>query len=337
MKLTATLGGSLAFALMGATAGAQDVTIRYTEWLPPTYFMNQQVIYPYFEEIEKVTDGRVVVEVSAGPLGPPPRNYQMVVQGIADMAWGVHGFTPGTFPLSESVELPFHSTHVGEDSAAYWKTFTELLEPANMHPGVVTLALNVQPPGQLFNNVREIAGQGDFEGLKIRTTNTSVSNALTALGANPLGIPVTEMREALEKGIVDGISLTDEALFHFNVHDHVTYELETPGGLYNASMFLVLNPATWARIAEEDQAAIMEISGEKLSRMIGDAWQKEHMDGRVKAKDHGIQLNVAEGDLLAYLEATLAPLEAAWIEKANSAGVDAAAVLEMYRTTSRTE
>lgn len=325
---------AVTFATLGSAAIAQDVTIRYSEWLPPTYFMNERGLYPYFAEIEKVTDGRVVVEVSSAPLGPPPRNYQLALDGIADMTWGLHGYTPGTFPLSEMVELPFHSTNAVANSVAYWTVFKDVLEPAGMHPGVHTLTVHTQPPGQLFNAVRPIETSADFAGLKIRSTNSGVAGSLEALGANPIGIPVTEMREALEKGIVDGVSLTDEALYNFRINEFVKYEMAVPGGLYNASMFLVINPATWARISPEDQDAITAISGEVLAAKLGKVWQDEQ-DGAVeKALADGIEISVPEGALLDYLHEKLDHFETDWLTKASAAGIDGPAVLQAYRDLS---
>ncbi|ALG91492.1 MULTISPECIES: TRAP transporter substrate-binding protein [Actibacterium] len=330
-------GFLLGFALAAMSAGAsfaQEVTIRYSEWLPPTYFINERVLYPYFEEIEKVTEGRVVVEVSAGPLGPPPRNYQMAMDGIADMTWGVHGFTPGTFPLSEMVELPFHSTDAASNSVAYWRVFKDILEPANMHPGVHTLAVHTQPPGQMFNSVRPIKDPKDFVGLKIRSTNSSVASALENLGATPIGIPVTEMREALEKGIVDGVSLSNDAIYNFRVSEFVKYEMAIPGGLYNASMFLVMNLATWNKISPEDQAAISAISGEALARKMGEVWQAEHDASVPKSIADGIAISVPDGALLDFIHGALDPFEDAWLAKAKAAGIDGAQALEAYRAAS---
>ncbi|KGB82401.1 hypothetical protein JT55_07720 [Rhodovulum sp. NI22] len=334
MKLSGFFAGIALAGLAVVPSFAQEVTIRYSEWLPPTYFMNEQVLYPYFEEIEKVTEGRVVVEVSAGPLGPPPRNYQMAMDGIADMTWGVHGFTPGTFPLSELVELPFHSTDAASNSVAYWRVFKDFLEPANMHPGVHTLTVHTQPPGQLFNSVRPINTPDDFAGLKIRSTNSSVASALEALGATPIGIPVTEMREALEKGIVDGVSLSDDALYQFRVSEFVKYEMAVPGGLYNASMFLVMNQNTWNKISPEDQAAISAISGEVLARKMGAVWQAEQDAARPRAIADGIEISVPEGALLEFLHTALDPTEDAWLKMAKAAGIDGAQALSAYRAHS---
>ncbi|WP_193369674.1 TRAP transporter substrate-binding protein [Pelagibius marinus] len=328
--------GAMAAAVTLAANGvhAQEVTLRYSEWLPPTYFMNERGLYPYFEEIERVTEGRVVVEKSAAPLGPPPRNYQLALDGIADITWGLHGYTPGTFPLSEMVELPFHSTDAEKNSVAYWRVFKEFLEPAGMHPGVHTLTVHTQPPGQLFNRVRPIGAPGDFQGLKIRSTNSGVANAIARLGATPVGIPVTEMREALEKGIVDGVSLTDEALFNFHIQEFVSYEMAVPGGLYNASMFLVVNEAKWNQISPEDREAIMSISGETLARKLGRVWQDEQDAAVQKARDAGIDISVPEGELLDYLHEQLDSLETELVEKVDAKGVDGAAVLKAYRDLS---
>lgn len=336
MKLQALAAFSIGL-LMAGTSQAQEVVLRYTEWLPPTYFMNERGLYPYFAEIERVTEGRVKVEVSAAPLGPPPRNYQLAMDGVADLAWGLHGYTPGTFPLSELVELPFHSTNAEADSIAYWKVFSEYLEPAGMHPGVHTLTVHVQPPGHLFNNKHPIVGPDDFGGLKIRATNSGVSDSIALLGATPVGLPVTEMREAMEKGIVDGVSLTKEALFNFQISEFVKHELQIPGGLYNASMFLIVNEATWARISPADQAAISAISGEVLAAKLGRVWQDEQDAAVEKVKAAGIQISAPEGPLLEYFYDKLGGLDAAWIAKATAAGVDGEAAMNAYRAAANAE
>ena len=329
---------SCVWALVLAAPGhAQDVVLRYSEWIPPTHTQNARVIRPYLEEISEVTEGRVVVEISSAPLGPPPRNYQLVADGIADMAWGVHGFTPGVFPASELVELPFHSTNSVANSVAYWKVFKEYLEPAGMHSGVHTLAMHTQVPGQIFNSVRAIEGPDDLTGLKIRATNNAVGAALNKLGATPVGMPVTEMRDALEKGIVDGVSLSNEGLYNFGIEEFVDYEMRVPGGLYNVSMFLVVNQAKWDQISPEDQAAIMEISGEAFSRRIGEVWQEEQDKYEVKSREDGLTVTEVDGDFLAYVEDKLGSSDADWIAKMEGGKLkfDAAAALARYRELSK--
>ena len=257
------------------------------------------------------------------------------MDGIAGIVWGLHGYTPGTFPLSELVELPFLSTDAEEKSAAYWKVYKEYFEPAGMHPGVHTLTVHTQPAGQIFNSVRPIKTAEDLEGLKIRSTNSGVADALTLLGATPIGIPVTEMRDALSKGIVDGVSLTDEALYNFNIANLVKYELAVPGGLYNASMFLIVNQDLWDKISPKDQEAITAISGEKLARRIGRAWQDEQDAAVEKVVADGIEITKADGPLLEHIQERLGDLDDKWIEKAKAQGVDGEAAMAAYRSMSQ--
>lgn len=336
MKLRGLASLCAVLWMSGGIANAEQVVLRYTEWLPPTYFMNQHGLYPYFAEIEKVTEGRVKVEVSAAPLGPPPRNYQLAMDGVADLAWGLHGYTPGTFPLSELVELPFHSADAESDSVAYWRVFKEFFEPADMHPGVHTLTVHVQAAGQIYNNKRPILKTEDLAGLKIRATNSGVSGSIERLGGTPIGLPVTEMREALEKGIVDGVSLTDEALFNFRISEFIKYGMAVPGGFYNASMFLVVNEDSWNRISSSDQAAITAISGEVLASKLGRVWQDEQDAATEKANAGGIEISVPDSTLLDYLHSKLDPLEQEWLTKAGAQGIDAEAALAAYRSGTRT-
>lgn len=332
MTVFRSLGLAALLAATAVPALAQEVVLRYSAWLPPTYFMHERGLYPYFADIERVTDGRVRVEISAAPLGPAPRNYQLVLDGISDITWSLHGYTPGTFPLSEMVELPFHSTDAASDSVAYWRVFSEVFEPAGMHPGMHTLTVHTHVPGQLFNNLRAIETPEDLQGLRIRSTNSSVATSLQRLGASPLGIPVPEMRQALERGIVDGVTLTDEALYNFQIANFIRHGLVTPGGLYNASFFVVVNEEKWAEISEADRAAIMEISGEALARRMGEVWQAEQDGATARVLADGIVLTPAEGPLLDHMHTALAGLEGEWLAQAAALGVDGAAALAAYRT-----
>ncbi len=327
-KITIGIAIVLGFA---SSVSAQEVVLRYSEWLPAKYFMNERVLRPYFKDIERVTKGRVKVEISASPYGPPPRNYQMTVDGIADMTWGLHGYTPGTFPFSEMIELPGISTNAEADNTAYWRVFKKYFEPAGLHPGVHTLAVHSHPAGALFNSVRPVTSLEDFSGLKIRSANSSVVKIMNLLGATPIAIPVTGMHDALSKGVVDGVSLTDEAIYNFRISKMLKYETTVPGGLYNSSFFIVVNENKWNQISKADQKAIDAISGEVLVRKIGAVWQAEQDAGTVKALADGIKIHNSDGEFLATIMKRLSGLEGEWLDKAKKAGIDSAAALAMYR------
>jgi len=321
-------------ALLGtaAPAGAQgSVTLRYGEWLPPTYFMNQKFFGGWFEDVKKVTEGRVTIQPTAAPLGPPPRNYQLAVDGVADVIWIVHGFTPGTFPLSGMVELPFLTKSAEANSVAYWRVYKKHFEPASMHKGVHTLAIHVHPPGHLYTTGKPIRSVDDLKGMKIRNANSTVADILKTFGVVPIGAPVTEVREILSRGIADGVTFTDEALYNFRISQFIKQSTKFPGGLYTASFAVVMNQKRWNSLQKADQDAIMKISGEAMARRMGRVWQDEEDGAAGRLPKDGIHSEQASGAFLAEVRDRLKEREAMWIAEARKHGVDGKAALEMYQ------
>ena len=46
--------------------------------------------------IEEATEGRVTAEVKYG-LGSPPAQFDLILDGAADITWIFHGYSPGRF------------------------------------------------------------------------------------------------------------------------------------------------------------------------------------------------------------------------------------------------
>lgn len=329
---TKILAGAAGLALAAAASAASaQTTLRYNNWLPPTHFFHKDGMLGYFAMIEKATEGRVKIDVTAQSLGAPPRQMQLAVDGIADMTWGVHSYTPGTYPLAEMVELPFIGHGSDKDSVAYWRVYKAMFEKTGMHPaGVHTLAVHVHPPGHIYNNKRPIKSVADFQGLKIRAANATTTALFQKFGATPISLPATQSRDALSKGVADGTMFTSEAILNFNIQDFIKHATIVPGGLYSQSFFVVINKKKWDALPEKDRAAIDKVSGEALAKHLGTRWQREEDTGLERLTKLGVTVTKVEGDLLAKMREALAPIEKEWIEKAKAKGVDGAAALKMF-------
>lgn len=218
-------------AAAAAPATAQNIVLRYSQWIPAAHLTQSGGLHKFFDEVAKATEGRVKIEPTAQALGAPPRQMQLAVDGIADVAWGLHGYTPGTYPLSELAELPFLTKSAEANSVAYWRVFKAMFEKTGMHPpGVHTLALHVHTAGHVYTNKKVIRSLDDFKGLRLRTANTIVTDAFRMFGATPLPMPVSQLRDALSKGVADGTSFLDESIFGFKIEDFVTSTFRIQGG-----------------------------------------------------------------------------------------------------------
>ncbi|MET3998223.1 TRAP transporter substrate-binding protein [Marinobacterium sp. MBR-109] len=318
-------------ALLTSTAFAAEVTLRYNQWFPSQHWSQKDGLYKYFEEIEKVTEGRVKVQPSAKPLAPPTRNYQAVVSGIADLAWGPHGYAPGAFPLTEMVEFPFTNIDAGVSSAAYWRTYEKYFKAAGMHDNVHTLAVHVTSGGNLHMKSSPVVNPADLSGKKIRVQTSVVGDALSTLGAVPISGSLSELREFLSRGIIDGTTLSDELLTGFKVDNYVEHITQIPGGIFTNSTLVIVNKDKWDQISPADQKAIMDISGEKLAVRMGSLWHENDVLARAQLKERlGENYKEAGEELNAAIDKAFEPVRADWFDKAEANGVDGKAAFDFY-------
>lgn len=154
-------------ALAMPAAQAETTTLTFNRWLPDQHPINARTVLPWFEEIERVTEGRVKVEHTAQGLVPSPKQIDIVQAGAADLAMSVHGFTPGRFNASRIGELPFLSTDAEPLSVALWRTHQEYLDKAGEYKGVKVLTLFAGRPGALWSHSDPVRSMKDWKGLKI--------------------------------------------------------------------------------------------------------------------------------------------------------------------------
>lgn len=100
-SLTWLLAG--ATVLAGHAASADDVTLRFSNWLPPTQPIITRMVEPWAADVKKATEGRVKVLILPA-LGAAPAHFDLVQNGIADIAFGVSSRSPERFKLTEACD-----------------------------------------------------------------------------------------------------------------------------------------------------------------------------------------------------------------------------------------
>ncbi|MGF7159271.1 TRAP-type C4-dicarboxylate transport system substrate-binding protein [Rhodoligotrophos appendicifer] len=321
----------LAVALTASLAQAQ-VVLKYSSYNPLTHFVNSEVMLPWGKQVEEVTQGRVKMEALTKMVGTAPAQYDVVRDGLADMAFITPGYTPGRFDLASLGELPLLSDDPVVASVAYNRFFDKYLAPIGLFDDVHVLATFVGSPGNVFGRNAAITKAADFNGLKIRAAVSMTIPLLKNLGAAPVQKPVTELYELLSTGVLDGsLSGADQAVT-YNIADVAKAITLVPGGLYNSALGVVVNKDSWAKISPEDQAAIMKISGEELAKRMGEAFRKPMQAGIDAMKAKGKDVVTADATLVAAIAEAAKPVEAQLLESAKAKGLaDPTAAMADYR------
>lgn len=319
-------GAATAFALFASSVSAETV-LTMNSWLPPSHPLVSELFVPWAADIEKVTEGRVSINILPAPLGPPPAAYDLAKNGVADITYSVQGYTPGRFATPVIAEMPFLSDDAVASSAAFWRVHNTMLEAAGEYEGVKVLTVFTHGPGHIFSsNPVETADQ--IASQKIRTGGTMAHDVTSKLGAVPVEGPASKAYELLSQGVADGIFFPHESVTFFNLQDLLKHAYTVKGGLYNSAFFVVMNGAKWDSISAEDQALIEPLLGEAFARRAGEMWNAADKAGRA-AMEGKIEFVAANEAEIAVLKELLAPMMQDRITQATEAGIDGQAAYEM--------
>ena len=266
-----------------------ETTLRMASWLPPQHPWVLDIMVPWIEKVKVATEGRVRIELLSAPIGPPPAHFNFAVKGIADITYGVHNYTTGRFSSTQIAELPFLSNSSEVLSVAWQRVYERELLHLDEHKGTHLLGVFTHGPGQLWFN-KKYESLDNIKGLKVRIGGGIAQSSSKALGLVPLQAPVTKAYELLSGGVADGIQLPSESISFFKLDRIIKQGFIFDGGLYNVSMFLVMNKKKWNKLSQDDQKAINSVSGEALAKMAGKAWDK--------ADDKGIDASLKNGIIL---------------------------------------
>lgn len=328
---------AVATALLTATASPAraETVLVMSSWLPPRHPIIVNAFRPWARQIAQVTDGRVSVRVLARPLGPAPAHFDMAVDGVADVTFGLHSFTnDNRFARSRIGQFSFIGDDAVSGSKAFWTVYTGMLDAEAEHKGVKLLGLFLHGPGVLHNNVRRLETPADLKGLKIRTPGGYITDLMGEMGATTLFMSSGEVYEKLSRGVIDGVTFTYEALTAFRLTRHLKFAMRVPGGIYNSTWFVVVNQAKWNEISAQDQAAIEAISGEVFAELVGKAWNDADTEAIKTITAAGIEIYDAPVPLVDAIKTAAQEFEAEWAETVAGQGFDGVKALEALRSQS---
>jgi TRAP-type C4-dicarboxylate transport system substrate-binding protein len=330
MILSSVLAGAVIIG--SAAAAAAQTTLVFDRWLPPTHPLVVGVMEPFKADVERVTEGRVQIQISDSPLAPSGEQWEAVQDGISDVAIQSLGWHRGRIKLPTIVNLPFMVPSAEAASGVMWRAYVELFEQADEFEGMHVLGFVSHSGNQVASGTRAIESAADFEGLRLRASAGEPTQILETLGATPVTAPGPQIFELVSANIVDGILDGMHAPAAFGIIRYVDHVTEIPGSLGGLAFAVFMNGDKWNELSEADQAAIMEVSGEILSRRGGREFDSFTAKSLAEMESEGAQIAPASPEFVAELEDKLQPIIDGWIEDAATRNVDGKAAIEFFRS-----
>jgi TRAP-type C4-dicarboxylate transport system substrate-binding protein len=273
------LGSALAApALLRASAlRAQEATLRLHHFLPAVSNVHRHFLQPWAQKVQQESGGRLRIQIfpSMQLGGAPPQLYDQARDGVVDIIWTLPGNTPGRFPKIEVFELPFVANKLGVPNAKAVQEFYETHlrdEFGELHP----ITVWGHDGGTIHSN-REVRTMEDLRGLKLRFPTRQNGEALRALGAAPIGMPVPQVPEAISQRVIDGAVVPWEVVPSIRLSELVKNHTEIPGTptLYIATFILGMNKAKYQALSPEARRALDANSGQVAAEMAGRVWDEQ--------------------------------------------------------------
>ena len=330
-RITAT-AAALALAA-GAASAAPEVTLTVHHFIGPNAPTQTVLVAPWAEKIEQESGGRIDIEIfpAMSMGGKPPELYRQVRDGVADIVWTLPGYTPGVFPRLEVFELPtVHRGSARATNLAIQDMMADLApDLADIHP----LLIHVHSGNALALRDGAVDDVADVAGLKIRTPSRTGAWLLEAWGAEPVGMPLPDLPQALSRGGVDGALVPMEITPPLKLQELVKDVYEGPEGLrFGASVFLfAMNKERYESLPEDLRRIIDDNSGAAIASMIGEGWDAVEVRGTEVLTDGGGTMHRLSADSMASFDARSQSVVDRWIEEMASQGVDGAALVEKAR------
>lgn len=319
----------LATFAFGGSALAQTIELKLSHFVPPNHTFHKWAV-AWAEQVAKESNGRLKITIypNGQLVGPPNRQFDAARNGITDMAWVLHGVTPGRYAMTELGNLPFTWPSSGSDSAHTGPRMTELASYlAAEHVGLHILYMAVANPVVVYTTV-PVHRLADFKGMKIRYAGVQNKSLLDSIGAVPLLVPPPESQDALAKGIVQGAMFPHEAGVAYDLGSVAKYAVEPP--IATATFAFVMNAGKYNSLPADLKAIIDRTTGMAGATSFGKAWTQAEVDGRAQLIAKGLQITTLPPEDVAKMKEGIKPLVESAIGALEKDGKPARKFYEAY-------
>jgi TRAP-type C4-dicarboxylate transport system substrate-binding protein len=327
LLLIAVLVVSFLFSLPGCKkpangTGSDVIVISYANFPPASTFPCVQM-ERFKEQIEKNTAGKVRIETYPdGTLLGAKDMFDGVVSGQADIGCLCMAYQPGRFLVTNAVSLPLQIPNAKVGSRVLYDLYNKYKPDAFAKVKVLTMFSTA--PSNIMSK-KPVRTLDDIKSLNIRASG-GAAQILQAWNANPVGMPMSEAPQALQRGVVQGLFSSLEVMKDFNYAELCKYITRTETVIYPFAV--VMNLDKWNALPQ-DVKDIFENLALDQSNWTG-SYMDQHVEDAVKwsIAEKSVEVIQLSPEQLEKWNQPLKPMIAEWIKKADSQNIPAQTIVD---------
>jgi len=300
--------------LVSMGVGAQTAELSLAYFMGPKHPMNRAVFAPFAKKLAEVSGGKMTVKMFPGGAlnSVPPKQYAIMLDGVADIVFILPGYTGDLFPKTNVVTLPDVCADAVDCTAALLRARGEIEGEYNAK--VLAVWANNGPV--LLTRDKPVRKLEDLKGMKIRVTAKQDVPFVEALGASAVAQPVTVINQNLANGVIDGIAIAPSAIGSFKLHEPANYITTWfPGS--GSAFALLMNKGTYDALSDEERGWIDAASDMSLSKSGGQVYLEAGARGLKIAAEAGLEMiDLSDAEKARFNDAIASTLKATMSEAA---------------------
>jgi TRAP-type C4-dicarboxylate transport system substrate-binding protein len=257
-KMTAPCAMFL-FVLLPYAAVAEPIELKLAFFSSDQSMTYLAAIKPFVDAVNSEGHDQIkIVLYSGGVLGRDiSQQPDVVLDGTADIAFVVPGYTPARFPDNTVIELPGLFNDTREATLVYTRLIA--LNALTGYENFFVIGAYSSEPDTIHGSL-PIASITDLKGQRIRVNNNSEAATFEKLGAIPVPMQITKVAAAISRGEIDSAAVAIAPLSDYGIIRVATnhYFLDTN----SAPLALLMNRAKFDALPKSVQDIIRKYSGE---------------------------------------------------------------------------
>jgi TRAP-type C4-dicarboxylate transport system substrate-binding protein len=323
--------GILQFTVTPAESADKPITLVFSSYLKEN-FTNNLTCKFWMDEVTKRTNGRVQFKTFySGTLLKGKESLPGCGRGQCDLTLCPDAYTADRHPLSMVQTLLFMSDKMDSYLRACYKLFTtEPLLIEEFTRNNVHFLVEIPVSSDILGGREKINNAALLKNKRVRAM-AMTADALTILGATPVGLPLGEVYDGLDKGVIDAYSLTDFTLASmFRLYEVAPYMIDTGMGQFGG-MFFVMNKKKWDKLPSDIQKIMTQVAKESIDKHVA---LYQSVEGKMvdRAHEGGAKVVILSNEEKAKWRDTAGPkLWNKWVSDNDSKGLKGGYIFKKWQ------
>ena len=242
---------------------AQADELKLAHFASTKYHLHNEMFLPLAEKLKAATGGATTIRVyPGGELGKGPvKQYDRVIDGVADIVYALPGYTAAQFKKTLLVELPGIVDRGTNKTEVVWENVGMLDKEFRR---TKLLGLWTASEAVLLMAEKPVRSMSDLKGLKIRVPSKNTGRVVEAWGATAVSMPITQVYTSMETGVVDGVLVDTSVLSSFKLGE-VTKHITRGMNATHSMFMLVMNRDSWGDLDAATQQKLADLTGAAMS------------------------------------------------------------------------